>query len=135
MRPEFDAKLNDFKFPHQGTLIRKSFYDRHGLYSERFRIVSDSIFRNRNYPKARWLIVDTPLAVSPGGGLSGTPSLTNLWENVIGYLFFHNYPLPLRLYWAAFQVRCYLGHLLRRTGDRMTALSAGLAGDGAPRKR
>lgn len=112
MKPEYDAELRDYRFPHQGVLIRKSFYEKHGLLSERFRVISDHIFKYRNYPKARWGIVDVPLAVSPGGGISGTPSLLMTYETVVMYLFFHNYPLRLKLYWAAFNVYCYLRNQL-----------------------
>jgi len=106
LKPEYEPKLKDFRFPHQGTLIRRDFYQKHGVYSERFRIVSDSIFAIRHYSKARWRIIDTPIAILSSGGISGTMSWINTWENVIVLLFFHKYPLM-------FRVRSVLSHFLQ----------------------
>jgi len=114
LRPEYEPKLKDFRFPHQGTLIRRSFYQKYGCYSEKFRVVSDSIFAIRNYPKARWRIIDQPVAILCDGGISGTMSLTNTLENVMVFLFFHQYPLRRRLRPAASQIYQYVKFVISR---------------------
>lgn len=108
MQPSYDTDLQGYRFPTQGLMIRRKFYETHGCYSERFKIVSDSIFKIQHFPKAKWVILDFPLVISPGGGISGTRSLANALENTAVHLFFHRYPMQRRLRAAASEIYQYL---------------------------
>lgn len=110
MKPEYDSELDDYRFPHQGNFIRKNFYRNHGVYSEYFRIVSDSIFIVQNIRKAKLLLLDIPAVTIRAGGLSGTASARNTLECVILILVYHRYPLVMRLRMA---IRTLWHYILR----------------------
>lgn len=108
LKPECDPSRGIYRFPHQGMLIRRAFYEQYGLYDERFRIISDCIFIFRNCPRAKFLVLDLSLAFLPGGGISGRPSLRNTWETGILLLGHHPAPFSRRLYDTMRQVLQYL---------------------------
>jgi glycosyltransferase len=96
MRAGYDPARNFYQTPHQGLLFRRDFYDRHGLYDERFKIISDSIYIFKNCPKGNCLVVDLLLAKLPRGGISGRRSLRNLWESAFNLLFYDPAPFARR---------------------------------------
>jgi glycosyltransferase len=114
LKPECDPSRGIYHFPHQGMLIRRDFYERHGLYDERFRIVSDCIFIFRNCSKAKFLVLDLSLAHLPGGGISGRPSFRNTWETELLLFGYHPAPFGQRLRDAMRQVLQYVRYGLFR---------------------
>lgn len=92
-RPEYKKEINHYYFPHQGLLIRKKFYELNGYYEERFKIISDAIFAIKNFPKAKYLIIDKPLVVMSSGGISDEKSFTNLYERILCIGFYHKFPI------------------------------------------
>lgn len=92
-RPEYKKEINHYYFPHQGLLIRKKLYELNGYYEERFKIISDAIFAIKNFPKAKYLIIDKPLVVMSSGGLSDEKSFTNLYERILCITFYHKFPI------------------------------------------
>ena len=107
LKAQYHSKINAYGFPHQGTIIRKVFYEKYGCYSERYKIVSDSIYSSLNYPKAKYLVPGLPLAILSDGGISGTMSWLNTKEALIALFFFHKYPLSYKLRSAAIYLRSY----------------------------
>ena len=91
--PSYDEKINHYNFPHPGTVIKKFFYEAHGLYDERFRIVSDGIFGARNYSKARYALFDEILVIMDHGGLSSQKSWRNSYEYLYHLFVYHKFPL------------------------------------------
>jgi glycosyltransferase involved in cell wall biosynthesis len=95
--PSYDNYLDTYIFPHPGLLIRKAFYKRNGYYNEEFKIISDSVYNIQHYHKARYLILDQPLAVMQKGGVSCAPSLKNIREQLILLFQFHRFPLKIKV--------------------------------------
>ena len=58
--------------PHQATFIRRSLFERFGLYDESYRLISDWIFFYRTMYKAKipYRVVDFPVAIMDENGLS-----------------------------------------------------------------
>jgi glycosyltransferase involved in cell wall biosynthesis len=90
--PEYKSDIRHYNFPHTGVILRKAFYEKYGYYDERFRIVSDGIHNALHYPKASYLIIDAPLVVMSGAGISTRPSVRNLYESTVCVLFYHQFP-------------------------------------------
>lgn len=96
--PRFNEKLSHYYFPHTGTIFKKSFFDRVGLYDERYKIISDSIFGIKNYPNAKYVILNSPLVFMSNSGISGSISFTLIKERIIATLVYHKYPLSKKIY-------------------------------------
>jgi len=86
-------KEDEWRIPHPGMIIKKEYYNKVGLYSERFRIVSDAIWKFKNIPRAKYKIVEKPLTVMTLGGVSTQKSRNYYWENFLCVFFYQ--PLPL----------------------------------------
>jgi len=107
-----------FDFPHPGTVIKKSFYEAHGYYDERFTIVSDVIFRARHYRKASYLILDEVVVLMGAGGLSTRYTARSLFESLYYVLFYHRASLPMKL-------KLVKGHLLLYLKGRQRGCAVG----------
>ena len=91
--PRFNKKLNHYYFPHTGTFFKKSFFDKVGLYNEKFKIISDSIFGIKNYPKAKYIILNSPTVIMSDSGKSSEISLVNIYERLLSISVFHKMPI------------------------------------------
>lgn len=96
-KPYFDENLKTYYFPHPGTVIKRDFYKIHGNYDERFKIISDTIFNVRNYPKAKYRVFDEILVIMDGSGLSNQLSVRGILELYWLDLIFDKSPLFCRL--------------------------------------
>jgi len=95
--PEYKSDIRHYDFPHTGVILKKEFYEKYGYYDERFRIVSDAIHNALYYPKALYLIVDAPLVLMSGAGISNKPSARNLYESTVCVLFYHQFPWRVKI--------------------------------------
>lgn len=95
--PEYKSDIYHYDFPHTGVILKKEFYEKYGYYDERFRIVSDAIHNALYYPKASYLIVDAPLVLMSGAGISNKPSARNLYESTVCVLFYHQFPWRVKI--------------------------------------
>jgi glycosyltransferase involved in cell wall biosynthesis len=107
LRPAYHEKLSHCDFPHPGTIIKKSFYETHGYYDERFKMVSDSIFNAQHYMKASYLILDEVLVLMEAGGLSYQFTVRNVCEYFYYLFLYPRFPLGHKLRLA----KGYLAHL------------------------
>ena len=96
-KPNFDEKINHYNFPHPGIVIKRDFYKTYGLYDERFKIVSDSIFGIKNYPAAKYLLMDETLVIMDGGGISHRGSFRNTCEFLYHLFVYHKFPFIHKL--------------------------------------
>lgn len=87
----YDDKNKYHGFRHQGCFIKKSFFDRHGLYDERFKIVADGIYNAKYYRYASYLIVEKPVAFMREGGASARSSWRVVWEYLIAMIFYRKH--------------------------------------------
>ncbi len=95
--PRYISEQRHYNFPHPGTFIRRAFYDRVGLYNERFRIISDALFGIQHYPKARYHLSDEVTVVMRAGGMSDRQSWSNIIESFLGDVFFHRFTLRVKV--------------------------------------
>lgn len=96
--PEYKSDIRHYNFPHTGVILRKAFYEKYGYYDERFRIVSDAIHNALYYPKASYLIVDAPLVLMSGSGISSIPSVRNLYEFSVCVLIYHRFTWRVKIF-------------------------------------
>lgn len=87
--PVFNEKINHYNFPHTGMVIKKSFYEKHGYYNEKYKIISDAIFVLENLPRARYKIMGRPFVVMSNKGISNKLSWTRFYEGISFILFFY----------------------------------------------
>ena len=115
--PEYRTDISHFFFPHPGIILRRSFYEHHGYYDDRFKIVSDAIYGAQHYDKARRLIDRHHVLVRMDyGGISQQASLRNLSETLICTLWYHRLPLRVKLSFARQHLRDFMRTRLRRLG-------------------
>lgn len=95
--PEYNNRINHYNFPHSGMVIKKTFYENHGYYNEKYRILSDSMFCMRFLPFAKYKIIEEPLVVMLDSGVSNKFSFTKSKELLIFNLFYYKGPLKFRL--------------------------------------
>jgi glycosyltransferase involved in cell wall biosynthesis len=96
-KPEFNEKINHYRFPHPGLLVKKCFYNKHGYYNEKYKIISDAIWGIKYFPLSRYMILEKPLVTMSDGGISSKISLKNIYEPVICTLFYHKYPIYYKI--------------------------------------
>lgn len=72
--------------PHQSTAIRKSLFDKVGLYNEKYKIISDWVFFMEAlfYHNVSYKHIPHVISVYEGGGLSSRSNSTKLilWEQI-----------------------------------------------------
>jgi len=90
--PEYKEDINHYNFPHTGMVIKKGFYEKHGYYNEKYKIISDAIFVLENLPRAKYKITKRPFVAMSNRGISNKLSFTKTYEGVIFNLFFYNGP-------------------------------------------
>ncbi len=95
--PYYDAKLRYHAFHHQGTFIRASMFERYGLYSERYKIAADGVFNARYYHRARYLLLDYPVAWQLPGGASSGLSVRNMCEYCLTAVVYRKFPVEMKL--------------------------------------
>ena len=95
--PEYNNRINHYNFPHSGMVIKKTFYETHGYYNEKYRILSDSMFCMRFLPFAKYKIIEEPLVVMLDSGVSNKFSFTKSKELLVFNLFYYKGPLKFRL--------------------------------------
>lgn len=93
----FNEKMNEYKFMHQGTFIKKSFFNQNGLYNEKYKIVADKIFAAKYYPKAKYFLLNMPVAFRASGGLSDKVNLNLIYEFLIANIFYLKTPLKFKI--------------------------------------
>lgn len=81
--PEYRYKIDHYNFPHTGMVIKKKFYESHGLYNENYKIISDAIFCMENIPKAKYKIIEEPLVIMASSGVSNKLSYLRMRESLI----------------------------------------------------
>lgn len=96
-KPKYNSKLNHYNFPHPGVITRKDFYEKVGLYDEKYAVVSDAIYASKNYPSAKYLIYNKPLVLMSGQGKSNNLTLKILYEQVVCIIFYHKFPIKYKL--------------------------------------
>jgi len=96
----YDKRLRYHAFQHQGSFIRKSIFERFGLYNERFRIAADGVFNGRFYHKVEYMILDFPVAWSLPGGASGEYNLRNIWEYAVTSFLYRKFPVSKKAEYA-----------------------------------
>lgn len=109
--PRYHEKTSYHEFPHQGTFIKRSFFNKHGVYDERYKVLADSIYNARNYKKAQFLILPFRIAFMKSGGVSSSGSLRAEWEIMVSGVFFHRFGLKKK--WQL--LRKFLWVLVLRT--------------------
>jgi glycosyltransferase involved in cell wall biosynthesis len=107
-KPEYKKKIRHFDFPHPGIIIKNQFYKTHGLYSERFKIVSDAIYVADNFYDSKYLIIDEPLVQMSIDGISNQNSFLSLYETVYCILFHHKFPFLIKIYYSLRKIGAYL---------------------------
>jgi len=81
--PYYNEYLNYYHFPHTGSIIKKSFFEKYGYYNERYKIVSDEIHKSQHYSKAKYIIIPEPLVSMGGNGISSKMTLLHYQEKFI----------------------------------------------------
>lgn len=117
VRPAVHERPGHFDFPHPATVIKRAFYEANGYYDERFKMVADSIFNARHYPKASYLLLDDVIVIMEMGGLSYQFSFRNVSEYFYYLLFYRNSPLADKMQLA----KRHLAYLLKLRRQRVTA--------------
>nr|VFJ68664.1 MAG: Glycosyltransferase involved in cell wall bisynthesis [Candidatus Kentron sp. DK] len=96
-KPWYDEKTNKYEFPHPALIVRRRCYMTVGLYSAKFKIISDGIWIMQNIPRVRYLLSDSILVTMAHGGLSTAASLRLFYEEFLLGVFFRKWPLRYRL--------------------------------------
>lgn len=122
--PRYDHRLNHYNFAHPGLIIRSGFYRTHGYYREDFKIVSDAIHGIEHYPKAKYMIVERPLAVMLRGGASESSSFRNIYEKMVCLLCYHRFPVRMKVVSAAKEIYHFLRRLVRKTLNRAAPVAS-----------
>jgi len=86
--PFYDTKNGDNNFYQPGTFIHRSFYEKYGVYDERYKIISDTIFNIKYFPYARYLILPEPLIYMADNGISRKLTWLYFREIAIQELFY-----------------------------------------------
>ena len=103
--PEFVPDVKAYRFPHAGVFIKKKFHESHGYYSEKYKILSDSMFLAKNLPKANFKINNTPIVIMLNSGISGKFSPRRTYEFLAYNFICLNAPLRLKLKYSFFNFR------------------------------
>lgn len=95
--PSYYDQANRYHaFQHQASFIKKSFFDAHGLYNERYRIHADGLYNAKYYPQAKYLIVDKPVAIMEPGGISSVHSVRMNLEYAAVMVLYRKFPLGFK---------------------------------------
>ncbi len=97
-------------YPHTGTIFRKRFFDVHGLYSTRYKIVSDTVYNYRfydNHARIR-LYDDVILTHMLHSGISVKPSKMLYAEMLILAVFYMNLSMGKKYKEAKKYLKLYL---------------------------
>ena len=94
---EYMSDLNVYRLSHAGVFIKKKFHELNGYYSEKYRILSDSMFLTKNLSKANFKINKIPLVVMLNSGVSGKFSPTRTYEFLAYNFIYLKAPLKLKL--------------------------------------
>ena len=103
--PEFVPDVRAYRLPHAGVFIKKKFHELNGYYSEKYRILSDSMFLAKNLPKANFKINNTPIVVMLDSGISGKFSPRRTYEFLAYNFIYLKAPLRLKLKYSFFNFR------------------------------
>ncbi len=87
----YHEKYRYHEFPHQGTFIKRQFFETHGLYDERYKIAADFIYNGRHYHKGKFLILPFPVAFMRNGGISHSGNFWVQLEILWAHLYFHQH--------------------------------------------
>ena len=103
--PEFVQDVKVYRLPHAGVFIKKKFHESHGYYSEKYKILSDSMFLAKNLPSANFKINNTPIVVMLNSGISSKFSPRRTYEFLAYNFICLNAPLRLKLKYSFFNFR------------------------------
>lgn len=103
--PEYNDKINHYNFPHPGMLIRKDFYNRVGLYDERFKILADAVFCMKYLPVAKYKIFKEPLVVMLDSGVSNKFSFRRFYELILFNFFIYKGPFKVRVKYTFLNIK------------------------------
>lgn len=112
--PEYQPERNHYSFPHTGLLVRRRFYQEYGLFSERYRIISDAIWMARNLPLSKYVIQKEPLIVMSKGGISTRKSVRNFYETAILVLCYQKYPAHYKRAFLKIHGKKFIKYCLKR---------------------
>jgi len=115
--PEYMSDLNVYRLPHAGVFIKKKFHELNGYYSEKYKILSDSMFLIRNLSKANFKINKTPLVVMTDSGVSSKFSLTRTYEFLVYNFIYFRGPLKFKLKFTLLNLKGDLRLLLKQIKD------------------
>ena len=80
--PLYNNHLNSFEVPHPGVIVRRDFYLNNGLYNEKFKIISDSLFLINNMNKNNSILSYDILTIAEANGISTRFSLKHELEKL-----------------------------------------------------
>jgi glycosyltransferase involved in cell wall biosynthesis len=95
--PTYNEKIRHYRFPHTGLIIQNEFYNRFGYYNEKYKIISDAIFINKNLPRAKYIILNEPLIIMSNNGISSNLSSLYYYERFLAITFYHNFPILFKI--------------------------------------
>jgi glycosyltransferase involved in cell wall biosynthesis len=96
--PEYKEKFNHYYFPHQGVFVKRTFYEKNGYYSEKYKIVSDGKFFSDRFPKAKIKVFKNfQPVVKMDVGTSELLSVRYVCEMLINILFLQKFSLKCKI--------------------------------------
>ncbi|GAI19165.1 unnamed protein product, partial [marine sediment metagenome] len=115
--PEYLYDINVYRLPHAGVFIKKEFHELNGYYSEKYKILSDSMFLIKNLPKANFKINKIPLVVMLDSGVSSKFSLIRTYEFLVYNFIYFKGPLKFKLKYTLLNLKGDLQLLLKQIKD------------------
>jgi len=112
-KPEYKEDINHYNFPHSGMIIKNEFYKLNGLYSENFKILSDSIFCMENIPKSKYKINRFPLVIMSDSGVSNRFSFTRTRELIIFNFIYYKGPFKYKIKFTFLNIKRDILFLLK----------------------
>lgn len=115
--PEYLHDINVYRLPHAGVFIKKEFHELNGYYSEKYKILSDSMFLIKNLPKANFKINKIPLVIMLDSGVSSKFSLTRTYEFLVYNFIYFKGPLKFKLKYTLLNLKGDFQLLLKQIKD------------------
>lgn len=112
-KPSFRKRFSQCRFPHTGCIVKRAFYERHGEYDTRFRIVSDALYMANAFPAAKFEMLPVVLVNMATTGISSRDSLRLRLEQLALLVLSANLPL----YYKVKRFPILLGRIVRYLFD------------------
>jgi len=107
--PSYRRRFRQCRFPHTGCIVKRAFYESHGVYDTRFKIVSDALYMANVFPSAHFMMLPVVLVEMATTGISSRDSLRLRFEQLALLLRSNNLPL----YYKVKRAPILLGRVLQ----------------------